>query len=111
MQFCLKRLSEMMTKPRKRGSHQLARLARYLVGTQKLTLRFDHQEYSDIVRIPVDSNKGTKDLDGPTHQRLLQKLPLKPTQCRRLLGLIATASGGSVVEARMSGDEEEFMKL
>ena len=45
---------------------------------------------------------GTKDLHGPTHQRLVWKLPLKPTQCRRLLGLIATANGGSVVEARMS---------
>ena len=48
---------------------------------------------------------GTKDLDGPTHQRLLQKLPVKPTQCRRLLGLIATANGGSVVEAQVDGDE------
>ena len=35
-----------------------------------------------------------------------EKLPLKPTQCRWLLGLIATANGGSVVEARMSGNEE-----
>ena len=43
------------------------------------------------------ADMGTKDLDGRTHQRLLQKLPLKPTQCRRLLGLIATANGGSVV--------------
>ena len=54
---------------------------------------------------------GTKDLDGPTHQRLLQKLPLKPTQCRRLLGLIATANGGSVVEAQMSGIEETSGKF
>ena len=54
-----------------------------------------------------EADMGTKDLDGPTHQRLLQKLPLKPGQCRRLLGLIATANGGSVVEA-MDGDEEEF---
>ena len=115
MQFCVKRLTEMMTKPRKLCNPRLARLARHLVGTQKLTLRSDHQEYNDIVSTPVDSdwagNKGTNDLDGPTHQRLLQKLPLKPTQCRRLLGLIATANGGSAVEARMSGDEEEFMKL
>ena len=85
------------------------------MGTLKLALRFDHQEYNDIVSIPVDSdwagNKGAEDLDGPTHQRLLQKLPLKPIQCRRLLGLIATANGGTVVEARMSGDEEEFVKL
>ena len=211
-----------MTKPRKLGNLRLARLARYLVGTEKLVLRFDHQEYGDTVRIAVDSDwagseerysthaglefhgehlvdswvasdqvralssgeaelygivdgsargiftkhtyeemgrtinidvetdstaaigmcsrtgvgktrhiqvrwlwiqdairdkvvrlrqvrgtdneadMGTKDLDGPTHQRLLQKLPLKPTQCRRLLGLIATANGGS---RRGSADE------
>ena len=54
---------------------------------------------------------GTKDFDGPTYQRLLQELPLKPTQCRRLLGLIATANGGSVVEARMSGNEETLGKF
>ena len=42
IQFCVKRLSEMMTKPRKMGNLLLARLARYLVGTQKLVLRFDH---------------------------------------------------------------------
>ena len=35
-------------------------------------------------------------------------MPLKPTQCRRLLGLIATANGGSVVEAQVDGDDEEF---
>ena len=52
IQFCTKRLSEMMSKPRKLGNLRLARLARYLVGTQKLTLRCDHQGYSDIVRIP-----------------------------------------------------------
>ena len=34
------------------GNLRLTRLARYLVGTQKLTLRFDHQEYRDIVGIP-----------------------------------------------------------
>ena len=56
LQFCVKRLSEMMTKPRKLGNIRLARLAKYLVGTHKPTLRFDHQEYSDIVRIPVDSD-------------------------------------------------------
>ena len=58
-----------------------------------------------------EAGMGAKDLDGLTHQRLLQKLPLKPTQCRRLLGLIATANGGSVVEARMSGNEETFGKF
>ena len=45
IQFYVKRLSEMMTKPRKLGNLRLARLARYLVGTQKLTLGFDHQEW------------------------------------------------------------------
>ena len=40
--------------------------------------------------IENEAGMGTKDLDGATHQRFLQKLPLKPTQCRRLLGLIAT---------------------
>ena len=58
-----------------------------------------------------EADMGTKDLDGPTRQRLLQKLPLKPTQCRRLLGVIATANGGSVVEARMSGNEEALGKF
>ena len=52
-----------------------------------------------------EADMGTKDLDGPTHQRLLLKLPLKPDQCRRLLGSIATANGGSVVEAQMNGNE------
>ena len=49
-----------------------------------------------------------KNLDGLTHQHLLQKLRLKPTQCARLLGLIATASGGSVAEAQVAGDEGDF---
>ena len=52
-----------------------------------------------------EADMGTKDLDGPTHQRLLQNLPLKPSECRRLLGLIAIANGGSVVEAQVDGDE------
>ena len=54
IQFYVKRLSEMMTKPRKLGNLQLARLARYHVGTQKLAISFDHQECGEIVRIPVD---------------------------------------------------------
>ena len=58
-----------------------------------------------------EADMGTKDLNGPTHQRLLQKLPLKPTQCRRLLGLIATANVGSVVEAQMNGNEEMLGKF
>ena len=56
LQFCVKRLSEIMTKPRTLGNLRLARLSRYLVGTRKLTLRFDHQKYGDIVRITVDSD-------------------------------------------------------
>ena len=44
MHFCVKILGEMMTKPRTLGNLRLGRLARYLVGTQKLTL--------SIVRIP-----------------------------------------------------------
>ena len=231
IQFCVKRLREMMTKSRKLGNLRHARLARYLVGTEKLVLRCDHQEYGDTVRIAVDSDwagteerysthaglefhgehivdswvasdqvralssgeaelygivdgsargiltwhmydemgrninidvetdstaaigmgsrmgvgktrhiqvrwlwiqdairdkvvrlrkvkgtdneadMGTKDLDGPTHQRLLQKLPLKPTQCRQLLGLIATANGGSVVQAQINGNEETLGKF
>ena len=55
-----------------------------------------------------EAEMGTKDLDGPTHQRLLQELPFKPTQCRRFLGLISTEYGGSVVEVQVDGDEEEF---
>ena len=58
-----------------------------------------------------EADMGIKDLDGPTHQRLLQKLPLKPTQCRRLLGLIATPNGGSVVEAQLNGKEETLGKF
>ena len=61
-----------------------------------------------VKSIENEADMGTKDLDGPTHQRLMQKLPLKPTQCRRLLGLIATANGGSVVEAQVDGDEGEL---
>ena len=40
IQFCVKRLSEMMSKPRKMGNLRLARLPRCFVGTQWLTLRF-----------------------------------------------------------------------
>ena len=63
MQLCVKRLSAMMSKHRKMGD---LRLSRYVEvcrkGTQKLSLRFDHLEYGDIVRIPVDSNwSGTEE--------------------------------------------------
>ena len=55
----------------------------------------------------IVANMGTKYLDGPTHQLLLQKLPLKRTSCRLFLGLIATANCGSVVDAQMSGNATE----
>ena len=70
IQFCVKRLSEMMTKPRKLGNLRLARPARYLVGTQKLALRFDHQEYGDIVRIPEDSDWAGSEERYSTHAGL-----------------------------------------
>ena len=70
MQFCVKRLSEMMTKPQKMGNLRLARLARYLMGTQMLTLRFDHQEYGDTVRIPVDSDWAGSEERYSTHAGL-----------------------------------------
>ena len=220
IQFCVKRLSEMMTKPRKLCNLRLARLARYFVGTEKACaqvrssrvrrhcescrrsdwagseerysthagLEFDGEHLVDswveadqvralssgeaeldgivdgsargiftkhmyetdstaaigmcsrtgvgktrhiqvrwlwiqdairdkVVRLRKvrgtdnEADMGTKDLDGPTHQRLLQKLPLKPTQCRRLLGSIATANGGGVVEAQLSSNEETLWKF
>ena len=70
IQFCVKRLSQIMTKPRKLGNLRLARLARYLVGTQKLALRFDHQEYGGIVRIPVDSDWAGSEEHCSTHAGL-----------------------------------------
>ena len=62
-QFCEKRLSEMMTKPQK----LCYLLARYLVGTDKLVLRFDHQEYGDTVRIAVDSGWAGSEERYSTH--------------------------------------------
>ena len=59
MQFRVKRLSEVMSKPLRMGDLRLARLSTYLVGTQKLSLRFDHQEWGDSVRIPVGRQGGT----------------------------------------------------
>ena len=70
IQFCVKKLSDMMTKPRKLCNLRFANLARYLVGTQKLVLRFDHQEYSDIMRIPVDSDWVGNEERYSTHARL-----------------------------------------
>ena len=66
----MKRLSEMMTEPRKLGNLRLARLARYLVGTEKLVLRFDHQEYGDTVRIAVDSDWAGSEERYSTHAGL-----------------------------------------
>ena len=57
----------MMTKPRKLGNLRLARLARYLVGTQKLVLRFDHPEYGGTVRIAVDSGWAGSEERFSTH--------------------------------------------
>ena len=54
---------------------------------------------------------GTKDRDGPSHQRLLQKFPTKPAWCRRLLGLITAACGGDVGETRVEGVEDDSMTL
>ena len=56
----------------------------------------------------TEADMGTNDFDGPSFQHLLQKLPLKPAQCRLLLGLIATASGGSVAESQVARDEGDF---
>ena len=56
-----------MTKTRKLGNLRLARLARYLVGTQKLTLRFDLEECGDIVRVPVDSDWAGSEERYSTH--------------------------------------------
>ena len=70
IQFCVKRLSEMVTKPRKLGNLRLARLARYLVGTEKLVFRFDHQEYGDTVRIAVDSDWAGSEERYSTHAGL-----------------------------------------
>ena len=66
----MKKLGEMMTKPRKLGNLRLARLARYLVGTEKLVLRFDHQEYGDTLRIAVDSDWAGSEERYSTHTGL-----------------------------------------
>ena len=60
----------MMTKPRKMGDLRLARLARYLVSTQMLTLRLDHQEYGDTVRNSVDSDWAGSEERYSTHAGL-----------------------------------------
>ena len=70
MQFCVKRLSGMMSKPRRMCDVRLARLSRYLVGMQKLSLRFDHQEHRDTVRIHVDSDWAGSEERFSTHAGL-----------------------------------------
>ena len=60
----------MMTKPRKLGNLRLARLAICLVGTEKLVLRFNHQEYGDTVRIAVDSDWAGSEERCSTHAGL-----------------------------------------
>ena len=57
------------------------------------------------------SDMGTKALDGPTHQKLLAKLPLREPTCRRLVGLAAvtlaiTAAEASEVVVRASNQVE-----
>ena len=69
IEFCVQRLSEIMTKPRKLGNRRHARLARYLVGAEKLVVRFDHQQYGDIVRIAVDSDWAGSEERYSTHCR------------------------------------------
>ena len=59
-----------MTKPRKLRNLRLARLARYLVGTQKLALRFGHQEYGDTLRIAVGSDWAGSEERYSTHAGL-----------------------------------------
>ena len=49
------------------------------------------------------SDMGTKALDGPTHQRLLAKLPLRQPTCRRLVGLAAVATAATPTEAASAG--------
>ena len=66
-QVCVERLGVMMSKPRKMGD---IRPSRYLVGTQKLSLRFDHQEYGDMVRILVDSDWAGSEKRCSTHAGL-----------------------------------------
>ena len=70
IQFCVMRLGEIMTKPRKLGNLRLARLARYYVGTEQLVLRFDHQEYGDTLRIAVDSDWAGSEERHSTHAGL-----------------------------------------
>ena len=60
IQFCVKKLSEIMTKPTKAGQSWTGRASEMSRGTQKLTLIFDHQEYSDIVKIPRGLRLGWK---------------------------------------------------
>ena len=52
MQFCVKRLSEMMSKPRRLGDLRLATLVRYLVGTRKVSLRFDYRRTATSCEFP-----------------------------------------------------------
>ena len=60
--------------------------------TRPSSLAVDQEAIRDkVVRLEKvkgtenEGDIGTKDLDGPAHQRLLQELPLKPTQYKRLL--------------------------
>ena len=58
-----------------------------------------------------EADLGTKDLDGPTHQRLLKKTAAQANPVQTASGLIATASSGNVAEARGAGDEGDIWTL
>ena len=49
---------------------ELQNWARYLVGTERHELRFDHQEYGNTVRIVVDSAWAGSEERSSTHARL-----------------------------------------
>ena len=56
-----------MSKSRRLGDFRLARLAKYLVGTLKFSVGFDHEEYGDIVRILMDSDWAGSEERYSTH--------------------------------------------
>ena len=91
----VRRLSEMMSKPRRMGDLRLAKQARYLAGTQKISLRFAHQECGDLVRIFVDSDP-VKDGGPPVEG-------LKPVRVA-LLAKGPDSSLGEVHRGSCSGD-------
>ena len=55
IQFCVKKLSQVLTKPQKLDNFRLAWLERKLVDTEKLVLRLDHHKHDDTLRIVLES--------------------------------------------------------